>query len=419
MYLALFILVLILTPALIAGAVSADIALTASSKLKLHKMKRDGELRAAKVLKLQENIGSVSASINFFSITINILSSTIATILVSELLPNMSSNIHALIVTVILTFCIVTYGEIAPVIYVYSNPEKVALFYANFLWRWYEITHHITNLIERLARKSLRLLKINISKKSNIVDSEELKMAIDLHAGDKQSYEKKMLKSILDINSANVESVMVYKDKIEAISINNSTDKIIDFMINSSYTRLPIYDGDINNIIGVIHTKDLIRMIRSKKEITIQDIRDASKSPYFIPSTTKLLPQMKNFQNGKSHMALVVNEYGDLIGMITLEDILEEFVGEISDEHDPILTGARVTSDGYYIVDAGTSISDIEKIYNIYLPHSSDVLSIGGLVSERLGRMPKVKDEIRVNQFKIKVLDMNKNKIITVRISKN
>ena len=196
----IFVILLLLTCLLVAIVVSADIAITASSKLKLYRISKEGDHRAKILLDLQNNIGSVSASLHFLDTMISTLSATLATGLIAVILPDINASVHALIITVLFAFFITTYGQIAPVIYVYSNPERIALLYAKVLWKWYRLTRFITSLIERIARYTMKIVGMKIHEKTHVIDSDELKMAIDLHDGD-SSYTKTILRSIVDVTN--------------------------------------------------------------------------------------------------------------------------------------------------------------------------------------------------------------------------
>lgn len=416
----LLIIIIFFTPIFIACAVAADISLTASSKLKLYKYQKAGNVNADTVLKLQENIGSVSASIHLFETTIHTLSTTFTTAIIAHMLPEYGSHIHAMIVTFILTFTVVTYGEITPVIYVYSKPETISLFCAPYLWKWYRFTYFITYTIEKIAVLSLRLFNININKSNKIVDSDELKVAIDLHGGDKQSYEKTILKSILDIKNIDVSDIMIHRNKIISVDITDDILNIIDIITKSNHTRIPIWEDNTDNIIGVIHTKDLIRTITASNNLTNQEIRKIMNKPCFIPETTTLFAQMQRFREEHSHIAFVVDEYGSLEGMVTLEDILEEIVGEILDEHDEELSQIVITKKGEYIIPGDTTIRDINKTYHLSLPEMHHISTIAGLIFEVSKKIPLAGEEFNINdKFTIKVLKMNKNKILLAQLTPN
>lgn len=413
----LLIFVILITPCLVACAVSADISLTASSKLKLLRLQREGNASAIKVLKLQDNIGSVSASIHLFETIIQTLSTTFATTLISNMFPEVGSHIHVAIVTLIFTFMVVTYGDILPVIYVYSNPEPVALFYSRYLWIWYRWTGVFTSCIEKLAMFSLKFMRIKINDKKNYVDLDELRTAIDLHGGEKVSYEKTILQSILELRNIDVSDIMIHRNKMISVNIEDTVLNIIQTITNSSHTRIPVWKNHKENIIGVLHTKDLAQRLVENHDIDHSIIKNIMIEPSFIPDTTSLLLQMQRFREKRSHIAFVVDEYGSLQGMVTLEDILEEMVGEILDEHDENISTMRITKNGDYIVSGDTTIRDFNRYYNLHLPEMDNVSTIAGLVLETSKNIPDVGDIFEIEKFKIKILKMSKHKILLVQIN--
>lgn len=227
-----------------------------------------------------------------------------------------------------------------------------------------------------------------------------------------------MLGSILDLEDVTVEDVMIHRSAMQAIDINSKPDDIITTVVRSNYTRLPLYDGDEQNIVGVLHAKDVLRAIRragsQKHRFNAKRIMN---KPWFVPETTTLKEQLSAFLERQSHFALVVDEYGTIQGLVTLEDILEEIVGDIADEHDFEVPGVRSLSDGTVEVEGSVTIRDLNRMMDWNLP-DDDAITVAGLVIHQAESIPIVGKKFVFDGYRYEITARSRNQITGLSIKK-
>ncbi len=237
----------------------------------------------------------------------------------------------------------------------------------------------MTWLLNLLVMKILRTDKMGVTSRED-----ELRGLIDLHSQDTDADGREtgaMLSSVLDLGEISVEEIMTHRASVSAVNADDDPEEILRFVLKSPHTRHPVYSGKPENIIGVLHVKALLRAIEenSARDITGLSVADIATEPYFIPETTQLFAQLQAFRKRREHFAIVIDEYGDLRGIVTLEDILEEIVGEIDDEHDEGLLEVKLQSDGSYIVDGSVTLRDLNRILDLELPDDKASLPWQGL----------------------------------------
>jgi Mg2+/Co2+ transporter CorB len=226
-----------------------------------------------------------------------------------------------------------------------------------------------------------------------------------------------MLRSILDLGDVEVGEIMIHRKNLVTINADMSVSTILDQMTASPYTRLPLWKGDPDNIVGVVHSKDLLRAVRVHTgEVDDIDIVALATPPWFIPDSTSLLDQLQAFRKRREHFALVVDEYGTLLGVVTLEDIIEEIVGDISDEHDVLVAGVRVQPDGSFIVNGDVTIRDLNREYDWRLP-DEDASTIAGLLLHESRMIPEVGQSFLFHGFRFEVLRRQRNQITSLRLT--
>jgi len=268
------------------------------------------------------------------------------------------------------------------------------------------------------------LTGLKIDPKKQVLALEEIAGAIALHhsEGTVKKDARDRLLGVLDLPDRAVEEVMLHRSQIEMVDADDSPKKILEQCLRSPYTRIPIFKKNPENVVGVLHAKDLLRKTStfssatSKKfDIEKFDIMKVAMKPYFVPETTTLDLQMRQFLRRKAHFALVVDEYGDLRGLITLEDIIEEIIGEITDEHDVTVDQMVGTSDGNVIVDGGMSIRDLNRAYDWSLP-DNEVNTVAGLVIHEAQLIPVVGQAFNFYGFRFEILEKEKNKITKIKL---
>jgi Mg2+/Co2+ transporter CorB len=278
----------------------------------------------------------------------------------------------------------------------------------------------LTKAINFIAQETLRLLGIKIKQDtSEVASAEELRGAIELHAGSsgEAEYERAMLRSILDLTTVEVTEVMRHRKTMFMMNIEAPNQEIIDKILGAPFTRIPIWKGNPDNITGIVHTKDLFKAIQAHKgNLTELDIEKIAASPWFIPETTTLFSQLAAFRQRREHFALVIDEYGDLQGMVTLEDILEEIVGEIVDEHDIEVPGVRITPDGTYVIDGTLTLRDLNRLYSWDLP-DENAATLAGLILHETREIPEIGQSFMIHGFRMVVLRRLRHQITQIRVT--
>lgn len=393
----------------------SETSLTATSASNMHKLSKEGSARARLVEKLIADPESLIGAILLGNNLVNILASALAT----YFFIGYFGEIGVVYATVVMTLIVLIFAEVMPKTYAIANPERVALKVAPLINFIVIIFSPMVHLIQLVARASLRIIGININESQKVLSPEdEIRGTIDLqaHEGGIVKEHKDMLAGILDLDEISLEDVMVHRKNLETINAADDIDDIFQKIVTSSYTRLPLWEENQDNIIGVIHAKDVLRVTRKGNgTFTHQMLRDIAKRPWFAPETTSLREQLKMFLAKKAHFSLVVDEYGALMGVITLEDILEEIVGDITDEHDTLGSDIEVLKSGAIIVEGTTPIRDLNRQFNWNLS-DDEAITIAGYIIDQAEIIPLPGQIFDINGFKLKVLKRKRNQITQVKI---
>jgi Mg2+/Co2+ transporter CorB len=411
------IFLLILLSAFFSGS---ETAITAVSKPKIRGLAKAGDKQAIKVNKLLEKKDKFLGSILLGNNIVNILSASLAT----SLLTSMYGGSGVAIATLIMTLLILIFAEVLPKTYALYHADKTALSIISIINFVIFILSPISNVILFFVRLILKTFNVKFDKLS-LSGVEELRGAIDMHhaeAGESKENirkEKNMLNSILDLDDVDVEEVMMHRKKVVSFDINQPVDALMTKISETNFSRIPLWEGKKENIIGVLHTKKLLKISQQLKEnITTDHIKEILTEPWFIPSTTSLFDQLQKFKLKSEHFAVVVDEYGAFQGIITLEDILEEIVGDINDELDKKEKEViKITSDTYK-VNGTTTIRDLNRMHDWRLP-DEDYSTIAGLILFETGTIPIENQKFTFFGFTFEILKMNKNQIMEIKIIKN
>ncbi|HTJ65719.1 MAG TPA: transporter associated domain-containing protein [Alphaproteobacteria bacterium] len=264
-----------------------------------------------------------------------------------------------------------------------------------------------------------------VHRKARPGDTDEaLRSAIEGHASTdaedaaETREERNMLRSILDLGEVTVVEVMTHRRQMVTIDAELAPSDIVDAALASPFTRLPLWRDEPDNIVGIVHAKSLLRAVRAAREqLTAQDIDQVVSKPWFVPDTTTLLDQLQAFRERREHFALVVDEYGSLLGLVTLEDILEEIVGDITDELDTHVAGVYAQPDGSYVVDGTVTLRDLNRELDWELPDETDYSTVAGLVLYESRHIPEVGQTFTFFGFRFEILKRQRNQIITLRVT--
>jgi len=394
----------------------SETALTAASQPRMHLLQQQGDRRAGIVTRLflqrEKMIGAILLGNNL----VNILASALAT----SLLIDYFGSKGVLYATGAMTLLVLVFGEVLPKTYAFYNADHVALKVAPAFRYIVALLSPITESVNLIIRGTMRLAGIRIGSDGEEAQAEEaLRGAIELHAGDEPDthHERVMLRSILDLADVDVSEVMHHRQDIVMVDADLPPGQIIDQIVQSPYTRIPLWRKEADNIVGVLHAKALLRQVRAHTgDLDQISIEAEATTPWFIPESTSLLDQLQAFRQRREHFALVVDEYGSLMGVVTLEDILEEIVGDISDEHDVVPIGVRAQSDGSYLVDGRVTIRDLNRRFEWRLP-DDDAATIAGLVIQ-IGRVIPYEGQIFVLEgFRFEVVSRRRNRLALIRIT--
>lgn len=403
--------ILILISAFFSGS---ETALMSSSKPKLHSLEKDSD-SAKLVNKLLNNPGKLLSTILLGNNLVNIAASALATVLFT----NMFGASGVVYATLIMTVVVLIFAEVLPKTIASIYPENIAMAIAYVMNVISIILCPFTKTINCITNLMMKLLKVN-TKKGSFFDEQDIKGAISLglKTGILKRGEHRMLDSIVALDSITAEEVMQHRSKIESLSIDLSVDEIFAEIQNSTHSRIPIFKDKETNIIGILYLRDFFpcyaKALKANKTFKLQDIL---KPAMFIPESAPLSDILIDFRKTFSHIRLVVNEYGNLVGILTLEDILEEIVGEIVDEHDSLETKYQKAKDGSVIISGFNSIRDCNRDFAWDIPED-DHITLGGFIASIAEELPQTGDIIEYNNWKFEVLNKTKQAIVKLKVTK-
>ena len=411
------IFVLLLMSAFFSGS---ETALTAASRGKLRSAADKGSGGAVQALKVTEDNERLIGSVLLGNNVVNILATSLATALLTKIFGQ--NGVAA--ATLIMTLLVLIFAEVLPKTYAITNPETVAARVARPITLVVLLFSPIVTAVRFFVRGVLYVFGVRTDPNSHILAvREEIAGALQLgHSeGVVEKEDRDRILGALDLNERTVEEVMLHRSGIEMIDADMPPADILRQCLASQHTRLPLYRKEQENIVGVIHAKDLLRAMNKVEEdgsktVADFDILDVAMAPYFVPETTTLDDQMRNFLKRKTHFALVVDEYGALQGLLTLEDILEEIVGEIADEFDEEAEDLlEKTADGAYLVDGAATIRDLNRAHDWNLP-DEEANTVAGLVIHEAQMIPVEGQVFSFHGFRFEVVEKQDNRIATLKI---
>jgi Mg2+/Co2+ transporter CorB len=392
----------------------AEIGLTSISRSRVNKLKLDGNTRAKIIDRLLNRKELTIGTILLGNTVINITCSALFT----AIFINHFGNESIFLSTIIMTFCILLFCEVLPKTYAIQNPEKFASFSAYFLLLFVKISSPLTLGVQFIVNLILKLCGMHKDKEV-ISAADAMRNMITLHRseGTMLQQDLDMLNSILDLAETEISQIMTHRKNLFSLDVNQNKEDLIREILTSSHSRIPLWKKEPEDIVGVIHVKDLINALREKNNKTEEvDITQVMSKPWFIPESTPLSVQLHNFRKNRKHFALVIDEYGALQGIVTLEDILEEIVGDISDEHDLITENSiKKISDNVYYIEGDATIRDINRQLHWNLPNE-EASTLAGMIVNEIERIPDESEEFSMYGFHFKILKKDKNVITTVEV---
>ncbi|SFN36055.1 Mg2+ and Co2+ transporter CorB, contains DUF21, CBS pair, and CorC-HlyC domains [Roseovarius lutimaris] len=416
------ILTLLVLSAFFSGS---ETALTAASRGKLRAQAEKGSTGAECALNITEDNERLIGSVLLGNNLVNILATSLATALFTR----MFGESGVALATLVMTLLVLVFAEVLPKTYAITNAEAAAARTAPVIVLVIKVFSPIVSAVRLFVRGVLGLFGVQTDPDSHILAVRE-EIAGALYLGQSEGVVEKedrdRILGALDLGERAVEEIMLHRSGIEMIDVDADPDAILNQCLESNHTRLPLYRDDPDNIIGVVHAKDLLRAMHklvtgstsSAKALSKFDITSVARKPYFVPETTTLDDQMRQFLRMRSHFAIVVDEYGSLQGLITLEDILEEIVGEITDEFDPDAEHAiRKSEDNQLLVEGAMTIRDLNRATDWNLPDDA-ANTVAGLVIHEAQMIPKVDQVFIFHGFRFQVVARKDNRITKLKIGK-
>lgn len=402
-------LVVVIICIILSGYFSAtETAFTAINKIRLRAKAEDGDKGAKRVLKLADKYDRLLTTILIGNNVVNILASSLFTLLLIDLIPD--GSLATTLSTIILTVVVLIFGEITPKALAKEFPEGFARFSAPIINVLMWILIPFTFLFGLWKKLMLKIFK---HKEDNTITDDELKIMVEEaeHEGGINAQESDLIRSAIEFNDLEAKDILVPRVDVEAIDCDMPLDEVDKIFMETRYSRLPVYKDSIDNIVGILHEKDFIKQ-RGDKNFSLEK---ASKPTVFVVSTTKISAVLQLLQKSKSHMAVVSGEFGDTVGIITMEDILEELVGEIWDEHDEVLSDITQVSETEYKVLGSTTVNDLCEYFDLG-EIDSDSATVGGWVIDMLGKVPDTNDELTYKNLQITVAKTEFRRITELKV---
>ncbi len=391
----------------------SETAYLSVSRAKVRKLAKEGDSRAIVLEKLLHTPNRVIITILIGNNLVNILAASIATSIAIQVFGSTGVGIATGAVTLV----VLLFGEITPKSYSATNAERVALLVAKPIYLLMKLLTPVVVVLSRFAKFVVSTFGGEV-RLGPFITEEELKMLVEVgeELGAIEKEEKEMISGIFEFDKMDVKDIMVPRIDMKCIEANSSIEDAKKLILETGHSRIPVYEGSVDNIIGILYAKDLLRFLNSgEKPETLHSIL---RPAYFVPESKKLNELLSEFQRLKVQIAIVVDEYGGTAGMVTLEDVLEEIVGEIEDEYDVgEAEEFRMVDENQAVVDARMSIHDVNERLSLSLPEDR-VDTIGGLLFNMLGRIPVQGDEVEVDGVVLRVESMRGRRIMKVRVIK-
>jgi Mg2+/Co2+ transporter CorB len=395
---------------------ASETALTSFSRARMLRMEQAGNSRASLVNQLVEIRERMIGAILTGNNVVNIAASALTT----GLLLSWFGDVGVLYATAVMTVVTVVFTEVLPKTIAINAPERVALLVVRPISWTVRLLGPMLIGVESVVRGILRMFGVRVGTDQAFLSAqEELRGAVALlhHEGMVEKQTRDMFGGVLDLRDLVVRDVMIHRTEMITVCADDPTEQIVKEVLESPVTRIPLWSGRPENIIGILHAKDLLRAIQdADSDLARVDIKTIARPPWFVPEIRPLSEQLKAFRRRKTPLALVVDEYGEVMGLVTLEDILEEIVGDITDEHDVAVPGVRPLPDGSVNVDGGVPIRDLNRAMEWNLP-DDEATTIAGLVIHEARSIPEPGQSFTFHGFRFRVLRRHRNRITALRIT--
>ncbi|WP_407157024.1 HlyC/CorC family transporter [Bradyrhizobium sp. STM 3557] len=393
----------------------SETALTGASRASMLRLSKQGNRDADVVSSLfnmrERLIGALLLGNNIANIG--------ASALATGILTAWFGDVGVLYATGVMTALVVIFAEVLPKTIAINAPDRVSLLVARPMRVTVLVLGPLLTVIEAVVRVLMRMIGFKVGANQPMLSpTERLRGAVDLlhHEGKVEKQDRDMFGGLLDLRELQVSDVMVHRTEMMMANADLPAEELVREVLASEYTRIPLWRGTPENIVGVLHAKDLLRAIRaSEGDMSRIDVSSIALPPWFVPEMRSVSEQLKAFRRRKTHFALVVDEYGEVEGIVTLEDILEEIVGDISDEQDVQVAGVRLQPDGSVVVDGSVPIRDLNRAMDWSLP-DEEATTVAGLVIHEARSIPERGQSFTFHGFRFRVLRRERNRITALRI---
>ncbi len=394
---------------------ASETAVTAASRARMHALEQEGDKRAALVNRLLSSPEKLIGAVLLGNTLVDVLAAALA----SGLAVTLVGEVGIIYASAIMTILIVIFAAVLPKTYALASPDTAALFVAPIMRGVIVVLSPFVLAIEFIVRMILKLTPSTDDDAANILAAhEEIRGTIELQTKDGAVArgDADMLGGVLDLRDLQVADIMVHRTKMETVNADDPPATIVDELLKTQYTRMPIWRDEPENIVGILHTKDLLSALgRAGWDVSKLDIMSFAGEPWFVPDTSGVKTQLNQFLKQKQQMALVVDEYGEVQGLITLEDILEEIVGQIADEHDTHEAAIRPQADGTVNVDGTVAIRDLNRHMDWDLP-DEEATTVAGIVIHEAQTIPEPGQTFTFHGYRFEILRKARNKITALRV---
>ncbi len=409
---------------------ACEVAVLSTRKSRMQELAENGNKKAATILNFQNNPERFLATIHVgvvFSLT---LASGLGGIIALQyLVPALEANealwvkegsnwISLGVIVIGVGFMVVVFGELVPKSIALRYSETIALRVAAPVQIFATVFRLPVKLLTLASNVFLAPLKDRTTFTESRISEEEFKLMLEegTKTGVIDKTEHELIESIFEFTDTTAKEVMIPRPDVVALNIDLAREDIVKIVLEEGYSRMPVYKGTVDNIIGVVYTKDLLGLLEYRNLIVIQDI---IRPAYFIPETKKISQLMRELQQRKLHMAVVMDEYGGTEGIVTMEDILEEIVGEIHDEYDEDIKDVEASADGSYLFNARVSVKEFNERFHAEIPQADEYETMSGFLNQRAGRIPELNEEIQFGSLTFTIVKKSQRRIRLVKIKKH
>lgn len=394
-----------------------ETSITAASRAKIHRIAREGSKRAKKIEKLlleREKVVSVMLIANNI---VNIL----ASVLTTNALLQIFGDVGVVYATIFLTIIIIIFGEILPKTFAIKLPEKIIVKLSFLIIFLFKIFYPFVLITQKISNFAINLFAAKLTENSANADIEEIRDTVDLKVqeGVIVKYDKDLIDGVLDLSDTEISEIMVHRKDIISLNIEQPISKIIDKAIDAGYSRIPLWKGNNENIILVLNVRKLLKELHAyHDDLDNFNLKKVSSKPWYVPATNSLKAQIFAFRRKKKKFSLVVDEYGSLLGIVTLEDILEEIVGEIKEQDDISELSLIKTRSGAYKINGNSLIRDINKRLNWDIKEGDDAYSLSAFLISKIERVPENRESFTIDGYFYEILSKKNHEILVVKVKK-